>query len=101
MINGQLSFMRPHYTWTLPRTNLDLGDRTAIMGILNVTPDSFSDAGLFFDRDTAVSHGKELEQQGADILDVGGESTRPGSDEIAAEEETRRVVPVIEALARR
>jgi dihydropteroate synthase len=70
------------------------------MGILNVTPDSFSDGGLFFDRDTAIARGKELEQQGADILDVGGESTRPGSERISEEEETRRVIPVIEALVR-
>jgi dihydropteroate synthase len=69
------------------------------MGILNVTPDSFSDGGQFFKPDAAISHGKEVEQQGADILDVGGESTRPGSDRISEEEETRRVIPVIEALA--
>jgi dihydropteroate synthase len=100
MVNGQLSFMRQHYTWTLPRTNIQLGDRTAIMGILNVTPDSFSDGGLFFELDAAIARGKELEQQGADIVDIGGESTRPGSDRISEEEETRRVVPVIEALAR-
>jgi len=91
--------MRPQYLWTLPRTTIQLGDRTAIMGILNVTPDSFSDGGRFFDRETAIAQGKELEQQGADILDVGGESTRPGSDEIGEQEETRRVIPVIEALA--
>jgi dihydropteroate synthase len=70
------------------------------MGILNITPDSFSDGGLFLDRDAAISRGKELEQLGADILDIGGESTRPGSKEVGEEEETRRVVPVIEALAR-
>jgi dihydropteroate synthase len=95
-----VTFMRQRHTWTLPRTNIRLGDRTAIMGILNVTPDSFSDGGLFLDRDAATARGQELEQQGADILDVGGQSTRPGSDQIGEEEETRRVIPVIEALAR-
>jgi len=69
------------------------------MGILNVTPDSFSDRGLHFDRENAVAYGKDLEQQGADILDIGGESTRPGSQPVSEEEETRRVIPVIDALA--
>ena len=78
-------FMRQQYLWTLPRTNIHLGDRTAIMGILNVTPDSFSDGGQFFEPAAAISHGKEVEQQGADILDIGGESTRPGSDRIGEE----------------
>jgi len=68
------------------------------MGIVNVTPDSFSDAGRFFDPAAAVAHGLELESQGATILDVGGESTRPGADPVEADEESRRVVPVIEAL---
>jgi len=77
-----------------------LGERTAIMGILNVTPDSFSDAGQFFDREQATAHGRELEREGADILDVGGESTRPGSAAVSEEEENHRVLPVIEALAR-
>jgi dihydropteroate synthase len=71
------------------------------MGILNVTPDSFSDGGLFLDEGAAVAHGLELVEQGAHILDVGGESTRPGADPVSAEEELRRVVPVIEALAER
>ena len=70
----------------------------AVMGIVNVTPDSFSDAGRFFDPAAAVAHGLELESQGATILDVGGESTRPGADPVEADEESRRVVPVIEAL---
>jgi dihydropteroate synthase len=69
------------------------------MGIVNVTPDSFSDGGLFLDADAAIAHGRELFAQGADILDVGGESTRPGAEPVAADEEIRRVVPVIEALA--
>lgn len=83
--------------WTL-----DLGTlRTCLMGILNVTPDSFSDGGEFFEQEDAVSQGLRLEDQGADILDIGGESTRPFSDLVSAEEEIRRVVPVIEALAGR
>ena len=70
-----------------------------IMGVLNVTPDSFSDGGEWFDFEAAVAHGRELAAQGAAILDVGGESTRPGAAPVAEEEELRRVVPVIEALA--
>jgi len=75
-----------------------LGQRTWIMGILNVTPDSFSDGNLHFDRDKAVKHGLDLIKEGADILDVGGESTRPGSDRIPVEEELRRILPVISEL---
>ena len=70
-----------------------------LMGIVNVTPDSFSDGGLFLEVDAAVSHGLELVAQGADILDIGGESTRPGAEPVPVEEELRRVVPAIEALA--
>ena len=77
----------------------DLASRTHIMGIVNVTPDSFSDGGLFFDQERAVAHGRELAEQGADILDIGGESTRPGSDPVSEQEEIRRVVPVIERLS--
>ncbi len=69
-----------------------------LMGVVNVTPDSFSDGGEYFDPAAAVAHGLELAAQGAGILDVGGESTRPGADPVEAEEEARRVVPVIEAL---
>jgi dihydropteroate synthase len=72
-----------------------------LMGIVNVTPDSFSDGGLFLDPEAAVGHGIELVEQGADILDVGGESTRPGAEPVGTEEELRRVVPVLEALAAR
>lgn len=74
-------------------------DRTLIMGILNVTPDSFSDGGLHADAATAVAHAKALVAQGADIIDVGGESTRPGATRVPLAEEQRRVLPVIEALA--
>jgi len=69
------------------------------MGILNVTPDSFSDGGQYFERERAIARGKEIEQQGADIIDVGGESSRPGSQSIPEDEEIRRALPVIEALA--
>ena len=75
-------------------------DRPQTMGIVNVTPDSFSDHGAHFDADAAVAHGVKLAEEGADILDVGGESTRPGADEVPLEEELRRVIPVIERLRR-
>ena len=78
---------------------LDLG-RVAVMGILNLTPDSFSDGGLFLSRDQAVSHALKMADEGADIIDVGGESTRPGTLAVSAQEELGRVVPVIEALRR-
>ena len=73
-------------------------DRTLVMGILNVTPDSFSDGGKFFDADAAIDHGVEMAQQGADIIDIGGESTRPRSDPVSPEEELKRVRPVVEGL---
>jgi dihydropteroate synthase len=74
-------------------------ERPFVMGIVNVTPDSFSDGGLYASRDAAVAHGKRLLDEGADMVDIGGESTRPGSLPVALEEERRRVLPVIEALA--
>ncbi len=86
--------------WKLARRALAYGERTLIMGVLNVTPDSFSDGGQFFDIDSAVARAEEMIAEGADILDVGGESTRPGSAPVSIEEEIRRVVPVVEALAR-
>jgi dihydropteroate synthase len=79
---------------------LALGSRTSVMGILNVTPDSFSDGGRFLDKESAIAHGKALAEAGADIIDIGGESSRPFSDPVTAEEEIKRVVPVIEGLAR-
>ena len=75
-------------------------DRPRVMGIVNATPDSFSDGGAYFDAEAAVAHGLRLAEQGADILDVGGESTRPGAQAVPVEEELRRVVPVVERLAR-
>ena len=79
---------------------LDYGKKTLIMGILNVTPDSFSDGGKFLDPEKAVRHAREMVEQGADIIDVGGESTRPGHEPVSAEEEMERIIPVIEALAK-
>jgi dihydropteroate synthase len=70
-----------------------------VMGIVNVTPDSFSDGGLFLDAEAAIAHGRELMAEGADVLDIGGESTRPGAEPVGADEEIERVIPVIEALA--
>ena len=88
-----------HLSWA--NYNLELGQRTCLMGIVNVTPDSFSDGGKFFDTETAVAHGVKLAAEGADIIDIGGESTRPFSDFVTVDEEIRRVVPVIEKLAER
>jgi dihydropteroate synthase len=76
-------------------------DRPRVVGILNVTPDSFSDGGAFADTDAAVAHGLAMAEQGADMLDVGGESTRPGADDVLVDEELRRVIPVIEQLVAR
>ncbi|HEX9913250.1 MAG TPA: dihydropteroate synthase [candidate division Zixibacteria bacterium] len=80
---------------------LNLSSRTHLMGILNVTPDSFSDGGRFFKLDEAIKQGVNLAEEGADIIDIGGESTRPGSEPVSLEEELRRVMPVIEELAKR
>ena len=74
-------------------------DMPRVMGIVNVTPDSFSDGGAHFDADAAIAHGLKLAEEGADLLDIGGQSTRPGAGEVAIEDELRRVIPVIEALA--
>jgi len=113
--------MRPVFQWNLGTRALELGKRTLIMGVLNVTPDSFSDGGRFMDRDQAIDHAGRLLDEGADIIDIGGESTRPGahvqagvaeveakksstpnrSTDVSAEEELRRVLPVITDLKRR
>jgi dihydropteroate synthase len=91
--------MRPLFEWKVRSRSLKLGERTLIMGIVNVTPDSFSDGGEFFDTDRAISHALALLAEGADILDVGGESTRPGKkDPVTPEEEKRRVLPVIDGI---
>jgi len=84
--------------WRCRGMDLDLSGRTWVMGILNVTPDSFSDGGQFIAFPAAVERALEMIQQGADIIDIGGESTRPGADSVSAEEEAARVVPVIRAI---
>ncbi|MGB2625082.1 MAG: dihydropteroate synthase [Candidatus Acidiferrum sp.] len=84
----------------LRSSTLLLGPCTLVMGVLNVTPDSFSDGGKFFDAQKAVEHAIALESEGADLIDIGGESTRPGSESVSAEEELRRVLPVLGALQR-
>ncbi len=93
---------RCHYAVPLPDTApLQLGGRTLVMGIVNVTPDSFSDGGLCLDPDRAADHAQEMEAAGADLLDIGGESTRPGAAALSVEEELARVVPVLDRLAGR
>jgi len=77
-----------------------LGKGTLVMGVLNVTPDSFSDGGLFFNKEKAIAQGLRMVEEGADMIDVGGESTRPGSKPLGLEEELRRVIPVIESLSK-
>lgn len=84
--------------WKIAGETFDFGGRALVMGVLNVTPDSFSDGGAFFDEDAAVAHGLRMLEEGAQIIDIGGESTRPGAESISAEEELRRVRPVIERL---
>jgi dihydropteroate synthase len=91
-------FTRLRHRLRLPSRTLRLGQRTLIMGILNVTPDSFYAGGRYPDAQSAVRQAFELEQAGADILDIGGESTRPGADPISADEEIARVLPVLESL---
>ena len=81
--------------------SLTLGERTLVMGVINVTPDSFSDGGTNFDQARAIDAGVQLVEEGADLLDVGGESTRPGAAAVGVQEERRRVLPVIEGLATR
>ena len=84
--------------WKLKAREIKLGERTLLMGVLNVTPDSFSDGGKFLDPDRAFARAIEIEEQGADIIDVGAESTRPGSAPISAAEEIRRLIPVLKRL---
>ncbi len=86
--------------WHLPDRILSLGSRPLVMGIVNVTPDSFSDGGRHFAPDSAIRHALELVEQGADLLDIGGESTRPGATPISAAEELGRVLPVVQQLSR-
>jgi dihydropteroate synthase len=92
---------RPEFQIELAGRKVTMGARTLVMGVLNVTPDSFSDGGRYFDSLRAVERGVELARQGADWIDVGGESTRPGAQPVSAEEELRRVLPVIRGLRRK
>ena len=85
----------------MPGRVLSLGERTLVMGVLNVTPDSFSEQGSYFDRRAAIARGIEIEREGADLLDIGGESTRPGAQQVDEREEIDRTIPVIEALRRK
>ena len=94
------NYLRTDYKIAVKNSVLDLGARTHIMGILNITPDSFSDGGLFAGHDAAVDHARAMASQGADIIDIGGESTRPGAEPLTEEEELRRIIPVIERLAK-
>ena len=91
MDNGELTVRGPHF-----RTS-----RTLLMGILNVTPDSFSDGGRYLDADLAIARGLQMVEDGADLVDIGGESTRPGAPPVSEAEELRRVMPVIEGLVAR
>ncbi len=89
---------RRHFRLRLPTRTLQLGKRTLVMGVLNVTPDSFSDGGKFFDPERAIEQALAMERAGAHLLDIGGESTRPGSAGVSAKEELARVLPVLRAL---
>jgi dihydropteroate synthase len=90
--------LRKRFEWKLRERTLTLGDKTLVVGVLNVTPDSFSDGGKYSDPDRAFARAVELEEQGADILDIGAESTKPGSVRISEAEELRRLVPVLKRL---
>jgi len=96
-----MTLRRKTFRLKLRSRTLVLGERTLIMGVLNVTPDSFSDGGQFVDPAQAIEHAIAMESAGADLLDIGGESTRPGSEEVQASEELDRILPVLEALRRR
>src|SRR5450755_2585021 len=90
--------MRKLFYWKLKAREIALGERTIILGVLNVTPDSFSDGGKYMDPDRAFARALELEEQGADIIDIGAESTRPGAVRVSEAEELRRLVPVLKRL---
>jgi dihydropteroate synthase len=91
--------MRKPYTWKLPRTSIELGDRTVVMGILNLTPDSFSDGGMFAEPQRAATRALAIQAEGADILDIGGQSTRPGSTPLTDDEEWLRILPALKRIA--
>ena len=89
---------RKRFVWKLKSRDIQLGDRTIIMGVLNITPDSFSDGGKYLDPDRAFARAVEMEEEGADIVDIGAESTRPGSSRLSESDELRRLVPVLKRL---
>src|SRR5579862_8446381 len=89
---------RKHFEWKVRDKLIQLGERTLIVGVLNVTPDSFSDGGKYSDPDRACARAVELEEEGADLIDIGAESTRPGSARISEAEELRRLIPVLKRL---
>ena len=95
MVDG---LIRKRYEWKLQNRTIVLGVRTLVMGVVNVTPDSFSDGGRYLDPDVAYARALEIQEQGADLIDIGGESTRPGSRRIAASEELDRIAPVLKKL---
>jgi dihydropteroate synthase len=92
---------KTRYILRCGKQTFTLGKRTLLMGVLNVTPDSFSDGGLFFEKGKAVDRGLQMVEEGADMIDIGGESTRPASNPLSQKEELRRVIPVIESLAQK
>jgi dihydropteroate synthase len=92
---------RENFVVRTPRREIPMGKKTLLMGVINVTPDSFSDGGMFANLEDAVEYGMRMEEDGADILDIGGESSRPGSEPVSAKEEMKRVIPVIESLGKR
>jgi len=94
-----MTFNRPRLAWRAGEHEFALGSRTLIMGIVNVTPDSFSDGGEYNETAAAIAHGQALADAGADLLDIGGESTRPGAPAVSVADELERVIPVVEALA--
>jgi dihydropteroate synthase len=99
LLSFRICRMRAVFQWSLGTRTLELGKRTLIMGIVNVTPDSFSDGGLYLDAEKATAHAMQLLDEGADIIDIGGESTRPGAKvAVNAEEELKRVLPVVAVL---
>jgi dihydropteroate synthase len=91
--------MNDNYSYHIGKKVYDLSTRTHVMGVLNVTPDSFSDGGKFVKLEDAVAHAKRMEEEGADFIEVGGASTRPGAEEVSLDEELKRIIPVIKALA--
>jgi dihydropteroate synthase len=98
LYDGAPVFRRKTFRLHLRSGTLLLGERTLVMGVLNITPDSFSDGGRYLDSESAIARALQIEHDGADILDVGGESTRPGAGSVTPEEELRRILPVIEEL---